>query len=45
MTHLALPGLSASALRYQVSHSRSVRRRLFVDFFCYPAGARSCAAA
>ena len=42
MTHLALPGLSASALAYQVSHSRSVLRRLFhvpVDFFCYPAGA------
>jgi len=42
MTHLALPGLSASALAYQVSHSRSVLRHLFhvpVDFFCYPAGA------
>jgi peptidoglycan/xylan/chitin deacetylase (PgdA/CDA1 family) len=42
MTHLALPGLSASALTYQVNHSRSVLRHLFhvpVDFFCYPAGA------
>ena len=42
MTHIALPGLSARALTYQVNHSRSLLRHLFhvpVDFFCYPAGA------
>jgi peptidoglycan/xylan/chitin deacetylase (PgdA/CDA1 family) len=41
MTHPTLPGLSTSALDYQIGDSRSLLRRTFqipVNFFCYPGG-------
>jgi Ca2+-binding RTX toxin-like protein len=41
MSHPTLPGLSTSALDYQIGDSRSLLRRTFhvpVNFFCYPAG-------
>jgi len=41
MSHATLPGLSTSALDYQIGHSRSLLRHTFhvpVNFFCYPAG-------
>jgi peptidoglycan/xylan/chitin deacetylase (PgdA/CDA1 family) len=41
MTHVALPGLTATELDYQVGRSRSILRHTFhvpVSFFCYPAG-------